>query len=419
MADSPRRYAREYRVSRQPEHAFVEAAVQAAGGRVLFSSGAATAPLFLGVEAPDGSRIGLTAYVFSMNGKRTANRPPDEHRGQVRYGDVNSEAWREQDHPIGLDPAGVDLTVVLMAHHDAGLLVGLDPLAYDPLPIGNSIYSKDAEIDAAKASGWHVWERHTHPSKRRDAYQAGLETVVAFTPDRLFDYLALERQAQTLGLEQPLRFRAAEAARERRLSASRHDLERDFGLSASDLLDIIDRKSRLAMAMRGGVAEHHLGLLLNRDPAIAAAQEGVAEGPPDFHVAMADGRQVTVECKNASPQRYSDGCAKVEVQKTRASKGDPSSRYYSTDAFGVIAACLYGPTKAWTFKFIRSELLAPHKTYAGKIAPLQRVDARWADTLSGALSQTEVLDQPAWFDRSVGLHGEGDGLLFDPEGGEH
>jgi len=33
------------------------------------------------------------AYVFLANRRVTRNRPEDEHRLQVRYGDVNDPAW--------------------------------------------------------------------------------------------------------------------------------------------------------------------------------------------------------------------------------------------------------------------------------------------------------------------------------------
>ena len=92
-----------------------------------------------------------------------------------------------------------------------------------------------------------------------------------------------------------------------------------------------------------------------------------------------------MECKNASPQRYADGTPKVEVQKTRASKGDPTSRYYTPDAFDVLAACMYGPTGTWTFRFRRSADLRRHEDHPGRIAPLQRITDDWATTLQDAL----------------------------------
>ena len=160
--------------------------------------------------------------------------------------------------------------------------------------------------------------------------------------------------------------------------------QKAFALPYGDLLDIVNRKSRLAMAMRGGVAEHHLGLVFDADPAIVSADEGHQEGPPDFFVELADGRRATVECKNASPNLF-HGVPRVEVQKTRASQGDPTSRFYSPAAFDVIAACMYGPSRKWTFRFRRSDQLLEHKTHAGRIAPLQQITGAWAHTLVEAL----------------------------------
>lgn len=386
MLGSERHYARVYeRVRRGEDHGFVETAVEDSGGHVVFSSGPSSAPLFLGIEHPDGYRLGLTAYIFHANQVRTRNRPSDEHRAQIRYGNVNVAAWRDEDHALGFDPAGVDLTAVLVANPDTGVLIGLDPFAYDPLPLGNSIYFKDADIAATRASSWRVWERNTYESKRRGSTEPGLETIVAFTPERLLDFLAVERQAQTLRLDHALRYRVAERAAEERIGSELHELERAFDLSAHDLLDIIGERGRLAMAVRGGVAEHHLGRVLRDDPNVAEAEVGHQEGPPDYWVKMSDGTPVTVECKNASPRLYADGTPKVEVQKTRASQSDPASRFYTPASFDVIAACMYGPTKGWTFLFRRSDRLAPHGEHEGRIAPLQRIGDEWAPTLTEAL----------------------------------
>lgn len=386
VSSAARTYSRPYSpVRRRLGHHMVEQAVRDSGGSVLFTSGPSVAPLFLGVETPDGSRVGLNSYVFHGNRVKTRNRPSDEHRAQIRYGDVNDSAWRELDHPLGFDPAGVDLTLVLVAHEEAGLLVALDPLAYDPLPLGNSIYFKDVDIETAARTGWHVWERNTHSGTRKGNVEPGLETIVAFSPARFLDFLGVERQAQTLQLDSALRFRAAERGGSCQLTQQPHALERDFGLSYTDLLDVIQRKSRLGMAMRGGVAEHHLGLALDDDPTVVSAEEGMQEGPPDYFVALADGREVTVECKNASPKLYADGTPKVEVQKTRASKGDPTSRFYTPQSFDVLAACMYGPTGNWTFRFRRSRELVEHATHPGRIAPLQPITSDWAATVVEAL----------------------------------
>jgi hypothetical protein len=101
---------------------------------------------------------------------------------------------------------------------------------------------------------------------------------------------------------------------------------------------------------------------------------------------MVDGRSLAVECKNASPQAYADGTPKAEVQKTRAAKADPTSRLYAPSAFDVLAACMYGPWRTWTFRYKRAADLVRHVEHTGRIAPLQRIDDTWTTSLTEALA---------------------------------
>jgi restriction-modification system family protein len=382
---SGRDYFRVYRARRADELAFLLDAVSKSGGRCLAHTGANLAPIHLAIDEGDGVLVGALAYLFSAGHHEILHRPPDEHRLQIKYGDI-TERWRRQKHQLGFDPAGLDVTLVLAVHAEVDLIIGLDPLLYDPLPMGIQIGFKDTEVQAAINSGWHVWERETRPGRRRDPRATGgLETIVAFAPDRLIDYIALERQAQTMRLDPALRFRAAESAASGRASVKVHDLERAYDLSAAEILEIVSERSRLAMALRGGVAEHHLGRLLESDRLVSSAEVGQQEGPPDFWVTLSDGRELTIECKNASPKTYADGTPKVEIQKTRASRGDPLSRLYPLDAFDVIAVCMYGPTGKWDFKFKRTADLVPHSEHPTRIAPLQRVDETWSDSLADVI----------------------------------
>lgn len=387
--DSGRSYQRSYtRVQRRRHHALIVDAVARSGGRVLAWTGGSSAPLFLGIETGGGERIAICAYVFLANHRTIRNRPVDEHRMQIRYGDVNSRAWRRQEHPVGFDPLGVDVTLVLGAHADADLIIGLDPLAYEPLPIGISIEFKDADIKQALAQGWHVWERDNISGLRRASTRSalGVETVIAFTPDRLLDYMRFERDAQSLQLDPPLRFAAAEAAAKPDSPSGLHALEQEFSLPAAQILDIIGERPRLGMAVRGGVAERHLHEVLESDRDVDDVELGQLEGPPDFIVRLTTGEQLTVECKNASPKTYADGTPKVETQKTRASKGDPKSRLYDPSQFDVVAACMYGPLRRWEFRYKRSADLTHDATYADRIAPIQRIDDTWSNSLRGATS---------------------------------
>ena len=385
---SGRSYARLYeRVQRRRHHAFIEEAVERSGGRVLFSGGPSAAPLFLGIEDDRGHRAGVCAYVFLANHVNTRNRPDDEHRLQVRYGDVNDSAWRAASHPVGFDPLGVDVTIVVGVHPQADLIIGLDPLAYTPLPMGDSVEFKDAEIEDARRSGWHVWERDNISGARRPTPRTalGVETLVAFCPDRLLDYLRFERTAQALQLDPPLRFRAA-VDHTAAPDAGIHALEREFSLSAEEILDIIRERPRVGMAVRGGVAERHLFTVLAVDPAVSDLQIGQQEGPPDLFATVRGVGTIAVECKNASPRLYADGTPKVETQKTRASKGDEKSRLYDPSQFDVVAACMYGPLKRWEFRYKRSEQLVRDRKHDDRIAAIQRIDGSWADTLHDALT---------------------------------
>lgn len=384
-----RSYARIYdHLQRLKHHAFVERAVERSGGRVVSSTGPSKAPLFLGVETASGERLAVCAYVFLANRRQIRNRPRDEHRLQVRYGDINDPAWRAGDHPLGFDPLGVDTTLVLGAHVEADLVIALDPLVYDPLPIGISIFFKDADIETAKRSGWHVWERDNLSGSRRLSPRTalGVETVLAFRPELFLDYLRFEGDAQSLGLDPPLRFRAAEDAARPARPSGLHELEQEFGLPGPEILDIIRERPRLGMAVRGGVAERHLHKVLERDPNVTRVELGQAEGPPDFIVRLRSRRRgVTVECKNASRNTYADGTPKVETQKTRASKGDPKSRLYDPTQFEVVAACMYGPLRRWEFRYKRSAQLERDATYPDRIAAIQKIDETWAASLAASM----------------------------------
>lgn len=385
---------RVYRVSgRDDLHAFLLEAVRQCGGTVLYASEPNRVPVYVGLEDRDRQRVGLMIYPFRMTRRETKNRPNDEVRGQLRYG--AEETWPEEDHFVARDTASVDTTLLLGLYPEGNLILGLDPVLYDPLPLGISVYAKDEQVVAVARDGWTVWERTNHVGVRRTAPRAseGLETLVAFHPSRLLDYARFERHARDLGLDQPLRYAAAADAVIGTVSpaeaAFRHTLEENFDLSWPEILDIIHARMRLEVAVKGGVAEHHLERLLRGDPAIASLERLDEDAQPDFRARLADGTTVLIECKNTSPERYANGDMKVEVQKTRATKNDPAGRLYRPDQFDIVAACLYAPTRRWTFMFIRSSRLDRHATHGDRLAATHRIDARWSATLEEALAQSE------------------------------
>ena len=380
-----RSYPRVYRVQgRKDIHEAIQSALEESGGRVIYASDPNRAPFYFGVQTVSNERLGLLVYPFRATKRDTENRPIDEIRGQIRLGGESS--W-EGEHPIAIDVAGVDTTLVLAVDVENQVFIGLDPQLWSPLPLGISVYAKEAEIDAMGTEGWSVWEKDNRAGKKRKNARSdtGLETLVAFRPHRLLDYARFERGATDLGLDTPLRFSAASKAKKPAPgieSPKSHSLETQFDLTSQQILEIIATRTRLAVAVRGGVAEFHLEQGLLSDPEVAKAHRLDIDSTHDFDVTMQDGRFLRVECKNASPHRYADGAFRVEVQKTRASKSDPASRFYPVDGFDVVAACLYSPTGEWVFRFARTTDLARHGEYPERLAPMQRVDESWAKSLS-------------------------------------
>lgn len=380
-----RAFGEVYRVQGRADlHEFLLRSVEASEGRVLYASDPSRAPIYLGVQLTSDERIGMLIYPFRVTRNTIRNRPTNEVRGQLRYG---SEPSWEREHPVARDTAGVDVTMIVGVDIADGVIIGLDADLWDPLPMGISFYAKDHEIQQAKQAGWHVWEKVNRSGTKRDQARSPmhLETVVAFTPDRLVDYARLERRATSLRLDPPLRYAAATAMAQRELqdeSPRQHVLEEQFALSSKQILDIIGGRNRLSVAVRGGVAEYHLEQYLNNAPAVASVQRLDTDAMHDFNVALVGGRQLRIECKNASPKTSATGNFKVEVQKTRASKTDPASRFYPADAFDVVAACLFSPTGRWEFRFGLTSRMQRHKDFPDRLAAIQTLTADWVSDLS-------------------------------------
>jgi len=386
-----RAYARVYRTSGRTDlHEFLLQAVARAGGRVLFDSPSTRAPVFLGVQGAHDERIGMLVYPFRATHRLIRNRPADEHRLQIRYG---AERTWTADHPVGRDFAGVDTTLVVGVHREADVLIGLDPFSYDPLPMGISVELKDRDVEAARTTGWHVIERDNTGGSRRPRPRApqGLETLVVFRPERLLDYVRLERQAADLGLDPPLRYALAESTTDgaRRESEAVvggvHDLEREFAMSAQSIMDVIAYRNRLSVAVRGGVAEYHLERLLRNDLNVAHVRRLDEDAKPDFAVTLLSGRTLLIECKNCSPRAYANGDLKVEVQKTRATQGDPAGRLYRRDQFDVLATCVFPATHRWEFLFKATTDLPVDQRFADRLAALQRIDGSWTSDLAAVV----------------------------------
>ena len=94
------------------------------------------------------------------------------------------------------------------------------------------------------------------------------------------------------------------------------------------------------------------------------------DGQPDVSLRYRGSRPILIECKNVLRKKNKDGVIRLDFQRTRVSKADPCSRYYSPTDFDVVAACVHAHTNRWEFEYNLTRRLAPHRTCPGKLSPM-------------------------------------------------
>jgi hypothetical protein len=166
-----------------------------------------------------------------------------------------------------------------------------------------------------------------------------------------------------------------------------HQLEQEFGLPAREILEVINRRNRCKIAVRGAIAEEYLIRTL-RDwkstGAIVYFEDFDIDGQPDCRVDDVAGRSFTVECKNVEklkpPKKPPKRPAKtpkaitIDFQRTRDPKGVAGARYYLPSEFDVVAACLWNRTGKWEFLFAATKDLPRHKKYPDRLSNRLPVD---------------------------------------------
>jgi len=174
--------------------------------------------------------------------------------------------------------------------------------------------------------------------------------------------------------------------KEYREGVMKHPLEREFGLSAYELLEALKALFRARVTLEGVVAEVQMEKKIRAIVGTVIERYEVydIDGHPDFGIWLpGSNRRLLAECKNVRENRegtegYREGgkvvAYKVETQKTRASKGDPTSRFYGVGQFDILGVCLGKKTGNWTdFMFARTAELARHSEHRGKLAVFQQV----------------------------------------------
>jgi hypothetical protein len=371
---------------REPLLQFIYEALIRSGCRVIHSSDAAYAPFRVSFETAAGERMGIVAYAFFANQKLTVNRPGDEYRFQLKYGDKQDKNL----HELWQDPYGLYTTVLVGISPTERFFVGFDPVLHSPTKHYISLEFKRSFVEEIRRTGWSWRER-----ERRSGSEEPVEVIVGGTVDSFLDFVRFEREArgedqghrallaERRGIVVPASIVATTPVHPN--TAYVHQLAREFEMSEAAVLDLIAGASRLKMAVRGWVAEQHLVEQLQQVDGITECERIEAENSPDIQLRFEGSDLLFVECKNVLRTTRKDGAARVDFQRTRASKADPCSRYYSPDDFDVLAACLHAQTERWEYSFALTRQLVEHKKCPGKLSSNVAVDARWREDIRGIL----------------------------------
>jgi hypothetical protein len=397
---------RTYGVSRrdkEPLLRFIIKALEGQGCRVIHCPAPNTAPFRITFETPQAERLGVLVYPFFANNELIKNRPADEHRFQIKLGGDLTGL-----HEVWQDPFGLYVTVFVGINPERGFFVAADPVIHNPTRFSVSVEFKDADVEQVLKKKWHAWEREhrggtPHPSKKRSERvldEAGtplFEVLVGGTAESFLRLVRFEREAlgevagerhyladhfgssalitTTPKLVAPPPFVTAERL---------HALSKEFELPEKKVLDIIAERRMLKMAVRGSVAEEHLLSKLKSVPGVKNCRRLNDDRGPDVGLTYC-GKEITVECKNSSRVTTREGYEKIDLQRTRAAKGDFCSRYYKTSDFDLVAACLHAVTEKWEFKYAVARALDPHGICKGRLSNNVKCDERWSSDPTSAL----------------------------------
>ena len=364
--------------AREPILEFMVSALRSVGCRILFCSGAHRAPFVITFETATGERMGIVAYAFLATRTPTKNRPPDERSFQIKYGSKE----QGKTYPLWTDPLGLYTTLLVGIDPKEGFFVAADPAAHNPTKFFIRLEFKDRHAEAIRDTGWYAWER----AKRHRGFDEPVEVLVGGAQRHFLDLIRFERAA--VGLSPGDRQLLAEKPEVMVAPASLgdlvspetralHPLAKELALDPDQILELIANARRLKMAVRGWVAEEHLRSQLSRIPGVTGCDRLDEEGGPDIRLSYRNGSILTIECKNVLRKVDRDDCPRIDFQRTRASKSDPCSRYYSSSDFDIVAGCLHAVTEKWEFRYALTTSLPPHRKCAHKITNNIRIDAGW------------------------------------------
>lgn len=366
--------------ARGPLIEFMASALRDAGCSIMFCSESSRAPFVITFETATGERMGIVAYAFLAKRTPTKNRPPDERSFQVKYGSKQDG----RRHRLWTDPHGLYTTLFLGIDPVEGFFVAADPAVHNPTRLFIRVEFKDHHADAILSGGWHAWER----VRRTRGFDGPVEVLVGGTKRHFLDLIRFERSAGGLSpgdrqllaekpeilLPAPHTVSTADPT-----LATLHPLAKELSLDPDQILELIANARRLKMAVRGWVAEQHLCTALSNIPGVTSCTRLDVEGGPDIEVSYRNRPLLRVECKNVLREPDREHRPRIDFQRTRASKRDPCSRYYSASDFEILAGCLHAVTEQWEFRYALTAELPAHASCAGRIASNIRIDQRWLD----------------------------------------
>jgi hypothetical protein len=217
----------------------IEQALRECGAEILVRADPTTAPFEFTVKTPTGIQREMVCYAFTANSHRRAGGSADRHRFRIMYG-----SGSDRCHQLYFDTRGKKTTLLFGVHLEMGLFVGVDPRMHSPTWFPRSVEFKTTDLEAAKAQGWHGWERERSDARNKVRPEESLltEAVIAFRPDQFLRYVEFERL--TSGLDCGERCLLSDRI-EQSLSGGTlltasvpHPLEIQLGIPASDILDV-------------------------------------------------------------------------------------------------------------------------------------------------------------------------------------
>ncbi len=330
--------------------------------------------------------MGILAYAFFANNRDTKNRPKDEYRFQLKYGGK----LRHNVHEIWQDSYGLYTTLLVGISPKERFFVGFDPVLHNPTKHFISLEFKTSFVEEIFEKRWAWRER-----ERKRGGEQPVEVIVGGTMERFLDFIRFEREAfaEEQGHRAFLADHRGDVIPPTEVAAPPiaprvdyvHQLSREFEMSPTEVLDLIAKTARLKMAVRGWVAEEHLVRQLERVEGVTDCVRILEDNRPDIQLRFEGSNLLLVECKNVLRTPRADGTPRVDFQRTRASKSDECSRYYSAEDFDILAACLHALTEQWEYSFALTRSLDKHRKCAGKLSSYVNVDSRWQTNIRGIL----------------------------------